>query len=167
MSTPPSGMKARRPYLLRALHEWISDSNCTPHIVVDAAYPGVEVPRQYVKDGKIVLNVSWSATGQLRMDNEQVSFSARFGGVSTGVCVPIGAVVAIYARETGQGTIFSEDDVPADQKQWAAFKLEPEHWRDGIFIAPHGLTFDKDGNLFVQDWNFTGRFTKLKKIAAR
>lgn len=54
-----------------------------------------------------------------------------------------------------------------DQKQWAAFKLEPEHWRDGIFIAPHGLTFDKDGNLFVQDWNFTGRFTKLKKIAAR
>lgn len=110
MSTPPSGMKARRPYLLRALHEWISDSNCTPHIVVDAAYPGVEVPRQYVKDGKIVLNVSWSATGQLRMDNEQVSFSARFGGVSTGVCVPIGAVLAIYARETGQGTIFSEDD---------------------------------------------------------
>ncbi len=110
MSTPPSDMKARRPYLLRALHEWISDSNCTPHIVVDAAYPGVEVPRQYVKDGKIVLNVSWSATGQLRMDNEQVSFSARFGGVSTGVRVPIGAVLAIYARETGQGTIFSEDD---------------------------------------------------------
>ncbi|MBL9198941.1 MAG: hypothetical protein JNL39_00485 [Opitutaceae bacterium] len=54
-----------------------------------------------------------------------------------------------------------------DQKQWAAFKLEPEHWRDGIFIAPHGLTFDKDGNLFVQDWNFPGRFTMLKKIAAR
>lgn len=51
-----------------------------------------------------------------------------------------------------------------DQKQWAAFKLEPEHWRDGIFIAPHGLSFDKDGNLFVQDWNFAGRFTKLKKV---
>jgi sugar lactone lactonase YvrE len=54
-----------------------------------------------------------------------------------------------------------------DQKQWAAFKLEPEFWRDGIFIAPHGLSFDKDGNLFVQDWNFTGRFTKLKKVGGK
>ena len=53
-----------------------------------------------------------------------------------------------------------------DQKQWAAFKLEPEFWRDGIFIAPHGLSFDNEGNLFVQDWNFAGRFTKLKKVAA-
>lgn len=111
MSQPPQApMKARRPYLLRALHEWISDSNCTPHIVVDAAYPGVDVPRQYVKDGKIVLNVSWSATSHLTMDNEFVSFSARFGGASLGVRVPIGAVLAIYARETGQGTIFSEGD---------------------------------------------------------
>ena len=54
-----------------------------------------------------------------------------------------------------------------DQKQWAAFKLEPQHWKDGIFIAPHGLTFDKDGNLFVQDWNFAGRFTKLKRVGAK
>ncbi len=109
-SVPPVGMKARRPYLLRALHEWISDSNCTPHIVVDASMAGVEVPRQYVKDGKIVLNVSWSATGQLSLGNDFVSFSARFGGVNTAVRVPIQAVLAIYARETGQGTIFSEDD---------------------------------------------------------
>lgn len=111
MSTPPkTTMKARRPYLLRAHHEWISDSNCTPHIVVDAAYPGVDVPRQFVKDGKIVLNVSWSATSGLVMDNESVSFSARFSGSSLSVRIPIGAVLAIYARETGQGTIFSEDD---------------------------------------------------------
>jgi len=54
-----------------------------------------------------------------------------------------------------------------DQKQWAAFKLEPAHWKDGIFIAPHGLTFDKDGNLFVQDWNFAGRFTKLKRVGGK
>lgn len=107
---PPPTMKARRPFLLRALHEWISESDCTPHLVVDAALPGVEVPRQYVKDGKIVLNVSWSATAGLKMTNDDVSFSARFGGSSMSVRVPISAVLAIYARETGQGMIFSEDD---------------------------------------------------------
>jgi stringent starvation protein B len=103
-------MKARRPYLLRAIHEWISDSLCTPHLVVDANAGGVEVPRQYVKDGKIVLNVSWSATANLRLGNDEVSFSGRFGGASMSVRAPIGAVLAIYARETGQGMIFAEDD---------------------------------------------------------
>jgi stringent starvation protein B len=103
-------MNPRRPYLLRAIHEWISDSNCTPHLVVDAGYPGVEVPRQYVKDGKIVLNVSWTATAQLKLGNDEVSFSARFGGSSMNVRVPVAAVLAIYARETGQGMIFSDDD---------------------------------------------------------
>lgn len=104
-------MKARRPYLLRAIHEWISDSLCTPHLVVDANATGVEVPRQYVKDGKIVLNVSWNATANLRLGNEEVSFSGRFGGASMSVRVPIIAVLAIYARETGQGMIFTADDV--------------------------------------------------------
>lgn len=103
-------MKARRPYLLRAIHEWISDSLCTPHLVVDANATGVEVPRQYVKDGKIVLNVSLSATANLRLGNEEVSFNGRFGGTSMSVRVPIIAVLAIYARETGQGMIFAEDD---------------------------------------------------------
>ncbi len=102
-------MKSRRPYLLRAMHEWISDSQCTPHLVVDAGAPGVEVPRQYVQDGKIVLNVSWSATAQLQLGNEELSFSGRFGGASMQVRVPIGAVLAIYARETGQGMIFAEE----------------------------------------------------------
>lgn len=103
-------MNPRRPYLLRAIHEWISDSNCTPHLVVDAGFPGVEVPRQYVKDGKIVLNASWTATAQLKLGNDEVSFSARFGGSSMNVRVPVAAVLAIYARETGQGMIFSDDD---------------------------------------------------------
>jgi stringent starvation protein B len=103
-------MKARRPYLLRAIHEWISDSLCTPHLVVDANAAGVEVPRQYVKDDKIVLNVSWSATANLRLGNDEVSFSGRFGGASMSVRVPINAVLAIYARETGQGMIFADDD---------------------------------------------------------
>jgi stringent starvation protein B len=103
-------VKSRKPYLLRAMHEWISDSDCTPHIVVDAGVAGVEVPRQYVRDGKIILNVSWNATAQLKMGSDDVSFSGRFGGVSMMVHVPIDAVLAIYARETGQGMIFTEDE---------------------------------------------------------
>ena len=103
-------MISRRPYLLRAMHEWISDSGHTPHLVVDAGVAGVDVPRQFVKDGKIVLNVSWSATAQLKLGNEEITFSARFGGASMMVFVPVNAVLAIYARETGQGMIFSDDE---------------------------------------------------------
>ena len=99
-------LKPRRPYLLRALHEWITDSGETPHIVVDAAAEGVIVPRQYVKDGKIVLNVSFSATQMLKLGNDFVSFEARFGGVGFAVQVPVRAILGIYARETGQGMIF-------------------------------------------------------------
>lgn len=103
-------MIPRRPYLLRAMHEWIGDSGCTPHVVVDAAVAGVEVPRQYVNEGKIVLNISWEATGQLQLGNDELSFSGRFGGMAMNVRIPIRAVLAIYARETGQGMIFAEDD---------------------------------------------------------
>jgi stringent starvation protein B len=103
-------VKSRRPYLLRAMHEWISDSDCTPHIVVDAAMKGVDVPRQYVRDGKIVLNLSWSATAQLSMSGDEISFNGRFGGASMTVRIPFDAVLAIYARETGQGMIFADDE---------------------------------------------------------
>lgn len=107
-------MKPRRPYLLRALHEWITDSGDTPHIVVDATDESVIVPRQYVKDGKIVLNVSMSATQFLNLGNEVVSFEARFSGTSFSVQVPIKSVLGIYARETGQGMIFPEGDADPD-----------------------------------------------------
>ena len=100
----------RRPYLLRAMHEWMTDNNQTPHLVVDAAVEGVVVPRQYVRDGKIVLNVGYSATAGLAIKNETVSFSARFGGVAFDVSLPVHAVLGIYARETGQGMIFSDDE---------------------------------------------------------
>lgn len=106
-------MKSRRPYLLRAMHEWISDSQCTPHVVVDAGVAGVTVPRQFVQDGKIVLNLSWNATGQLQLGNDELSFDGRFGGTSMHVHIPIAAVLAIYARETGQGMIFGDEtDAP-------------------------------------------------------
>jgi stringent starvation protein B len=102
---------SRRPYLLRAMHEWISDSGQTPHVVVDAELPGVDVPRQYVKDGKIILNISRSATQALQLGNDWLEFSARFSGVTRLVRVPIKAVLGVYARETGQGMIFSDNDV--------------------------------------------------------
>ena len=116
-------MKPRKPYLLRAMHEWISDSNCTPHLVADAGAEAVEVPRAYVNDGKIILNISWQATAALRMDEAGVTFSGRFGGTPMEVRVPIDAVLAIYARETGQGMIFTEEentpppDSPGDAPQ--------------------------------------------------
>lgn len=94
------------------MHEWISDSNQTPHIVVDASVQGVQVPQQYVQGGKIILNVSHSATSMLSLGNEIVRFRARFGGATYDVSVPIAAVLGIYARETGQGMIFSESDAP-------------------------------------------------------
>ena len=103
-------MKPRKPYLLRAMHEWISDSNCTPHLVVDAGAEAVEVPRAYVSDGKIILNISWQATAGLRLDETGVAFSGRFGGTPMDVRVPIDAMLAIYARETGQGMIFTEEE---------------------------------------------------------
>ena len=94
------------------MHEWITDSDQTPHIVVDASVPGVEVPRQYVQGGKIILNVSNSATSNLSLGNDVIRFRARFGAVTHEVVVPIAPVLGIYARETGQGMIFSEADAP-------------------------------------------------------
>jgi stringent starvation protein B len=95
------------------MHEWMTDNGQTPHLVVDAAVDGVVVPRQYVRDGKIVLNASYSATAGLLIKNDYVSFSARFGGTPFEVRLPVVAVLGIYARETGQGMIFSDDEPAA------------------------------------------------------
>jgi len=95
------------------MHEWMLDNGFTPHLVVDAKLEGVRVPASHVKDGKIVLNVSPSATRALSLGNEFVTFEARFGGVSQQLVIPIAAVLGIYARETGQGMIFGEDDPPS------------------------------------------------------
>jgi stringent starvation protein B len=105
-------MTSNRPYLLRALYEWIVDNGLTPHVLVDAVQPGVRVPAHAVKDGRIVLNIAERAVGGLRMDNESLRFSARFGGVSQSVLVPMHAVIAIYARENGQGMALPDDPRP-------------------------------------------------------
>lgn len=113
-------MSPSRPYILRALYEWILDNNCTPYLLVNAGYPGTAVPEGFVEDGQIVLNLSPSAIRQLEMDNDKVCFDGRFGGVPQQVWIPIAAVMAIYARENGQGMVFElepaspppEDDTP-------------------------------------------------------
>lgn len=97
------------------MHEWIGDGQQTPHIVVDASWPGVVVPQQYVQGGKIILNVSLNATSSLSLGNDFVCFRARFSGVTHDISIPIGAVLGIYARETGQGMIFSDADAPPPQ----------------------------------------------------
>ena len=99
-----------RPYLIRAIHEWILDNDLTPHIVVNADAEGVHVPHEYVKDGQISLNISATAVQGLSVENDWVAFDARFGGKSFQVSVPTSAVLAIFARENGAGMSFGEEE---------------------------------------------------------
>ena len=109
MTDTSDAMSPSQPYLLRALNEWITDNGMTPQILIDADVPGVEVPAAALSgEGKVVLNISPSAVRDLLIDNDYVSFVARFSGVSHGVLVPVSAVKAIYARENGQGMMFPE-----------------------------------------------------------
>ncbi|MFT7129463.1 MAG: stringent starvation protein B [Gammaproteobacteria bacterium] len=98
--------------MLRALHEWILDNECTPYILVNALAENVEVPQQFVKNGQIVLNVSPMAVSGFSLTNEVMQFSGRFGGISMDVFVPMAAVMGIYSRENGQGMMFDPDDDP-------------------------------------------------------
>lgn len=103
-----------KPYMIRAIHEWCVDNGLTPHLLV-AVNAQTRVPMAYVKDGEIVLNVNYSATKDLHIDNEAIVFSARFGGVSQNLYIPMGAVKGVFARENGQGMFFEVDesaDVP-------------------------------------------------------
>lgn len=115
-----------KPYLLRAIYEWCTDNGYTPYLAaaVDAS---TRVPREFVKNGEIVLNISFTATSGLKMDNDFINFSARFGGIAREISIPVGNVVAIYARENGQGMAFevstpepdAVDTVPDDEAKTA------------------------------------------------
>lgn len=104
-----SQLSPRRPYLLRAFYEWLLDNQLTPHLVVDITLPGVQVPMEYARDGQIVLNIAPRAVGNLELANDEVRFNARFGGVPRQVNVPMAAVLAVYARENGAGTMFEPE----------------------------------------------------------
>lgn len=108
-----------RPYLVRALYEWCTDNGYTPYVAV-AVNEQVQVPREYVKDGEIVLNISFDATTSLKLGNEFIEFKARFGGVARDIMVPMGQVLAIYARENGMGMAF-----PIENPETAGFTASP------------------------------------------
>ena len=121
-----------RPYLIRALHEWCTDNGFTPYLAVyvDGA---VQVPMEYVKNNEIVLNVGFDATHGLNLGNETIEFKARFGGVSREIMVPVDHVVAIYARENGQGMAFPVPSVSATEPAEASPDAAP---RGGLRLAP-------------------------------
>ena len=103
-------MNSSKPYIIRALHEWISENDCTPLVLVSSQHNDVQIPAGIDEDGKVVLNVSYGATKNLELINEGILFDARFSGVSQNIFVPIESILAIYARENGQGMMFGEND---------------------------------------------------------
>lgn len=109
-------MKSQRPYLLRALFDWILDSGETPYILVDATFDEVRVPTEHVKDGKIVLNISPNAVRELEMDNDYVACSSRFSGKDFPIYLPIASVKAIYCKDSGVGMAF-DDKTPQLQSE--------------------------------------------------
>lgn len=120
-------MISRRPYLIRAIYEWVLDNQLTPHMLVAADAPGVRVPEQFVtEDGKITVNVSPSAVRGLALGNDMIRFSARFSGRPFEVEVPPGAVLALYARENGQGMLFGEVEEPEPPPDGSGGDGEPE-----------------------------------------
>jgi len=108
--TPSEEMTSSQPYLIRAMYDWIIDNALTPYLLVNAENDYAMIPREYVEDGKIVLNINPSAISDLQLGNDYIMFNARFSGKAMEVSVPIVAVLAVYARENGQGMMFDEDD---------------------------------------------------------
>ena len=107
-------MTSSRPYLLRAIYDWLVDNELTPYVMVDAMAPYVEVPERFIEDGKIVLNVAPQAVAELIMSNEALEFDASFSGIVQHIYVPVRAVKAVYAFENGRGMVFEEDEEDDD-----------------------------------------------------
>lgn len=119
-------MTPSRPYIIRALYEWIVDNDCTPYVLVDATVADVMVPEQFVKDGQIVLNISPGAVMDLNISNEAMAFNGRFGGVATDIYVPTVAVMGIYARENGQGMVFEPEETSGPPDDTPPEPIKPE-----------------------------------------
>ncbi len=132
MSDQELNLSPTRPYLARGIYEWICDNNLTPYLLVDATKPYTDVPTQFIQDGQIVLNIVPHAVHKLNMSNDAITFSARFGGVSKDIYVPMAAVLGLYAKENGQGLFFDPDEYANAQIEQNALEstqtevLEPE-----------------------------------------
>ncbi|MDF1764146.1 MAG: ClpXP protease specificity-enhancing factor [Oleibacter sp.] len=124
-------MTPSRPYMMKALHEWILDNKCTPYLLVDASLPAVQVPQDYINNGQIVLNINPSAIHGLLIDQQGVSFSARFGGVPMEIFVPLVAVMAIYAKENGEGMVFGSEPGSPDPDEPPPPNKEPAPSNNG------------------------------------
>lgn len=122
MSDQEMNLTPTRPYLARAIYEWICDNNLTPYLLVDATKPYTDVPTQFIQDGQIVLNIVPHAVHKLNMSNDAITFSARFGGVSKDIYVPLNAVLGLYAKENGQGLFFDPDEYSNAQEQQNALE---------------------------------------------
>jgi len=134
-------MTSSRPYLLRAINDWIIDNELTPHMVVDATANNVVVPRQYVDENKIVLNISPAAVSHFHITNEFISFSARFSGKAMEIFVPVTAVLALYAKENGQGMVFNEERVNFPQGEME----EPQTSSETVSPDTDGAGGNKSG----------------------
>lgn len=121
--------RSRRPYLIRAIYEWATDNGYTPHLLVAADYEGVAVPREYVQEGRITLNISPMAVQSLDLQADPIWFSARFSGRGFDVQIPPGAVLAVFARENGEGIVFGEVEPP-----------EPGSRKDEAVVPPEEPT---------------------------
>jgi stringent starvation protein B len=130
MHTEDQPLSSTKPYLTRAIYEWILDNGLTPHLLVDAGYPGTEVPAQFVQDGQIILNLAPTAVRNLVMGNEWISFGARFSGTPYELLIPSEAVLGIFSRENRQGMVFAAPEYPGQDAP------EPE----GDIQAPGGPT---------------------------
>ncbi|MCL6234438.1 ClpXP protease specificity-enhancing factor [Acinetobacter sp. ANC 5579] len=130
MSEQELQLTPTRPYLTRALYEWICDNQLTPYLLVDATQNGTMVPIQYIQDGQIVLNIAPHATHALHMSNETITFSARFGGVSQNLYIPFSAVLGIYARENGQGMFFDPQEYEGIQNDQNALKSNDQEQQE-------------------------------------
>ncbi len=123
-----------RPYLIRAIRDWAMDNRLTPQLLVDAGVDGIVIPGSHVQDGKIVLNVHTQAVKALELGNEFITFSARFGGVARAINLPIHSVLAVFARENGQGIFFQEEETQHQMEQSA--DDSKEHLPNGQYSGP-------------------------------
>lgn len=155
-------MTPRRPYLIRALYEWILDNDCTPYLLVNALDHSVQVPTEHVKDGQIVLNISPIAVQSLTISNESVEFQGRFAGVPRGVFVPVSAVMGIYAKENGQGMLFDPMPVrpPAEDSATSAVSAD----EPGLKAIEGGAESDSSGGAAGSGTRPTGGVRPTLKV---
>ncbi|QKI88666.1 ClpXP protease specificity-enhancing factor [Thiomicrorhabdus xiamenensis] len=139
-------MTSSRPYLVRAIYDWIVDNGWTPHMQVDANYPGTYVPQQFVQEGMIVLNTSPTAVVGLEMGNEEISFSARFQGMEQSVSFPPEAVLAVFARENGQGMPFPAEPYPEEATTEEGGKSQASSPLKAVEPASKGAKAEKSDN---------------------